>query len=96
MLTVATKETEGFRRFKRSAQFFNYKIQVRESLRGAETAEGRAQELGSCPSQTDLGPQGKLLEKQNGKNTGEVGGRWKGRLEGYVSVCKTRLGEFPL
>lgn len=28
VLTVATKETEGFRRFKRSAQFFNYKIQV--------------------------------------------------------------------
>uniref|UniRef100_A0A8I6GFD5 Procollagen-lysine,2-oxoglutarate 5-dioxygenase 1 n=1 Tax=Rattus norvegicus TaxID=10116 RepID=A0A8I6GFD5_RAT len=27
VLTVATKETEGFRRFKRSAQFFNYKIQ---------------------------------------------------------------------
>lgn len=31
VLTVATKETEGFRRFKRSAQFFNYKIQVRGS-----------------------------------------------------------------
>lgn len=31
VLTVATKETEGFRRFKRSAQFFNYKIQVRAS-----------------------------------------------------------------
>uniref|UniRef100_A0A7M4F920 Procollagen-lysine,2-oxoglutarate 5-dioxygenase 1 n=1 Tax=Crocodylus porosus TaxID=8502 RepID=A0A7M4F920_CROPO len=28
VLTVATKETEGFTRFKRSAQFFNYKIQV--------------------------------------------------------------------
>nr|XP_037840962.1 procollagen-lysine,2-oxoglutarate 5-dioxygenase 1 isoform X2 [Chlorocebus sabaeus] len=28
VLTVATKETEGFRRFKRSAQFFNYKIQA--------------------------------------------------------------------
>uniref|UniRef100_A0A2K6SN18 Procollagen-lysine,2-oxoglutarate 5-dioxygenase 1 n=1 Tax=Saimiri boliviensis boliviensis TaxID=39432 RepID=A0A2K6SN18_SAIBB len=27
VITVATKETEGFRRFKRSAQFFNYKIQ---------------------------------------------------------------------
>lgn len=32
VLTVATKETEGFRRFKRSAQFFNYKIQVRRGL----------------------------------------------------------------
>ena len=29
VLTVATTETEGFRRFKRSGQFFNYKIQVR-------------------------------------------------------------------
>ncbi|XP_077168253.1 procollagen-lysine,2-oxoglutarate 5-dioxygenase 1 [Paroedura picta] len=28
VLTVATTETEGFRRFQRSAQFFNYKIQV--------------------------------------------------------------------
>ncbi|XP_038602290.1 procollagen-lysine,2-oxoglutarate 5-dioxygenase 1 [Tachyglossus aculeatus] len=28
VLTVATRETEGFRRFKRSAQFFNYKVQV--------------------------------------------------------------------
>ncbi|KAB0392852.1 hypothetical protein E2I00_000007, partial [Balaenoptera physalus] len=28
VLTVATKETEGFRRFKRSAQFFSYKIQA--------------------------------------------------------------------
>uniref|UniRef100_A0A8C4MQ12 Procollagen-lysine,2-oxoglutarate 5-dioxygenase 1 n=1 Tax=Equus asinus asinus TaxID=83772 RepID=A0A8C4MQ12_EQUAS len=28
VLTVATKESEGFRRFKRSAQFFNYKIQA--------------------------------------------------------------------
>uniref|UniRef100_A0A8C3LU75 Procollagen-lysine,2-oxoglutarate 5-dioxygenase 1 n=1 Tax=Chrysolophus pictus TaxID=9089 RepID=A0A8C3LU75_CHRPC len=28
VLTVATKQTEGFRRFRRSAQFFNYKIQV--------------------------------------------------------------------
>ncbi|XP_067423547.1 procollagen-lysine,2-oxoglutarate 5-dioxygenase 1 [Emydura macquarii macquarii] len=28
VLTVATKETEGFSRFKRSAQFFNYKVQV--------------------------------------------------------------------
>uniref|UniRef100_A0A8B7TZV7 Procollagen-lysine,2-oxoglutarate 5-dioxygenase 1-like n=1 Tax=Castor canadensis TaxID=51338 RepID=A0A8B7TZV7_CASCN len=28
VLTVATKETEGFRRFKRSAQFFNYRIQA--------------------------------------------------------------------
>uniref|UniRef100_G1RF62 procollagen-lysine 5-dioxygenase n=1 Tax=Nomascus leucogenys TaxID=61853 RepID=G1RF62_NOMLE len=28
VITVATKETEGFRRFKRSAQFFNYKIQA--------------------------------------------------------------------
>ncbi|OXB64355.1 hypothetical protein ASZ78_009938 [Callipepla squamata] len=28
VLTVATKQTEGFRRFKRSAQFFNYKVQV--------------------------------------------------------------------
>ncbi|XP_074831725.1 procollagen-lysine,2-oxoglutarate 5-dioxygenase 1 isoform X2 [Carettochelys insculpta] len=28
VLTVATKETEGFKRFKRSAQFFNYKVQV--------------------------------------------------------------------
>uniref|UniRef100_A0ACB8EEG2 Procollagen-lysine,2-oxoglutarate 5-dioxygenase 1 n=1 Tax=Sphaerodactylus townsendi TaxID=933632 RepID=A0ACB8EEG2_9SAUR len=27
VLTVATKETEGFRRFQRSAQFFSYKIQ---------------------------------------------------------------------
>uniref|UniRef100_A0A8C7ATW8 Procollagen-lysine,2-oxoglutarate 5-dioxygenase 1 n=1 Tax=Neovison vison TaxID=452646 RepID=A0A8C7ATW8_NEOVI len=28
VLTVATRETEGFRRFKRSGQFFNYKIQA--------------------------------------------------------------------
>ncbi|TFK13688.1 microtubule-associated protein 2 [Platysternon megacephalum] len=28
VLTVATQETEGFKRFKRSAQFFNYKVQV--------------------------------------------------------------------
>uniref|UniRef100_A0A8C8RQX8 Procollagen-lysine,2-oxoglutarate 5-dioxygenase 1 n=1 Tax=Pelusios castaneus TaxID=367368 RepID=A0A8C8RQX8_9SAUR len=28
VLTVATTETEGFRRFKRSAQFFNYRVQV--------------------------------------------------------------------
>lgn len=28
VLTVATKQTEGFRRFRRSAQFFNYKVQV--------------------------------------------------------------------
>ncbi|XP_072607279.1 procollagen-lysine,2-oxoglutarate 5-dioxygenase 1 isoform X1 [Vulpes vulpes] len=28
VLTVATTETEGFRRFKRSGQFFNYKIQA--------------------------------------------------------------------
>ncbi|XP_075762735.1 procollagen-lysine,2-oxoglutarate 5-dioxygenase 1 [Pelodiscus sinensis] len=28
VLTVATKETEGFKRFKRSAQLFNYKVQV--------------------------------------------------------------------
>ncbi|XP_042333915.1 procollagen-lysine,2-oxoglutarate 5-dioxygenase 1 isoform X2 [Sceloporus undulatus] len=28
VLTVATKETEGFRRFQRSAQFFNYEIKV--------------------------------------------------------------------
>lgn len=31
VLTVATKQTEGFRRFRRSAQFFNYKIQVMAS-----------------------------------------------------------------
>uniref|UniRef100_A0A8V5HGL2 Procollagen-lysine,2-oxoglutarate 5-dioxygenase 1 n=1 Tax=Melopsittacus undulatus TaxID=13146 RepID=A0A8V5HGL2_MELUD len=28
VLTVATKQTEGFQRFRRSAQFFNYKVQV--------------------------------------------------------------------
>uniref|UniRef100_A0A8C4UWL6 Procollagen-lysine,2-oxoglutarate 5-dioxygenase 1 n=1 Tax=Falco tinnunculus TaxID=100819 RepID=A0A8C4UWL6_FALTI len=28
ILTVATKQTEGFQRFRRSAQFFNYKVQV--------------------------------------------------------------------
>lgn len=28
VLTVATKETDGFRRFRRSAQFFNYNIKV--------------------------------------------------------------------
>lgn len=31
VLTVATKQTEGFQRFRRSAQFFNYKIQVMSS-----------------------------------------------------------------
>lgn len=31
VLTVATKQTEGFRRFRRSAQFFNYKVQVMTS-----------------------------------------------------------------
>lgn len=31
VLTVATKQTEGFRRFRRSAQFFNYKVQVTTS-----------------------------------------------------------------
>lgn len=31
VLTVATKETEGFQRFRRSAQFFNYKVQVMSS-----------------------------------------------------------------
>uniref|UniRef100_A0A663LMI7 Procollagen-lysine,2-oxoglutarate 5-dioxygenase 1 n=1 Tax=Athene cunicularia TaxID=194338 RepID=A0A663LMI7_ATHCN len=28
VLTVATKQTEGFQRFRRSARFFNYKVQV--------------------------------------------------------------------
>lgn len=46
VLTVATKETEGFRRFKRSAQFFNYKIQVRGSPGGAETAAGWRESTG--------------------------------------------------
>lgn len=40
VLTVATKETEGFRRFKRSAQFFNYKIQVRGYLGGGRDSQG--------------------------------------------------------
>ena len=40
VLTVATKETEGFRRFKRSAQFFNYKIQVGGSLGGGRDSRG--------------------------------------------------------
>lgn len=31
VLTVATKQTEGFQRFRRSAQFFNYKLQVMSS-----------------------------------------------------------------
>lgn len=31
VLTVATKQTEGFQRFRRSAQFFNYKLQVMAS-----------------------------------------------------------------
>lgn len=31
VLTVATKQTEGFQRFRRSAQFFNYKVQVMAS-----------------------------------------------------------------
>lgn len=31
VLTVATKQTEGFQRFRRSAQFFNYKVQVMSS-----------------------------------------------------------------
>ncbi|XP_060026870.1 procollagen-lysine,2-oxoglutarate 5-dioxygenase 1 isoform X3 [Erinaceus europaeus] len=43
VLTVATKETEGFRRFKRSAQFFNYKIQalgLGEDWAGKEASAG--------------------------------------------------------
>jgi len=31
VLTVATKQTEGFQRFRRSAQFFNYEVQVMAS-----------------------------------------------------------------
>nr|XP_008165440.1 procollagen-lysine,2-oxoglutarate 5-dioxygenase 1 [Chrysemys picta bellii] len=41
VLTVATQETEGFKRFKRSAQFFNYKVQVLgldEEWRGEDKA----------------------------------------------------------
>uniref|UniRef100_A0A452I450 Procollagen-lysine,2-oxoglutarate 5-dioxygenase 1 n=1 Tax=Gopherus agassizii TaxID=38772 RepID=A0A452I450_9SAUR len=43
VLTVATQETEGFKRFKRSAQFFNYKVQVLgldEEWRGEDKKAG--------------------------------------------------------
>ncbi|XP_004705482.1 procollagen-lysine,2-oxoglutarate 5-dioxygenase 1 [Echinops telfairi] len=49
VLTVATRETEGFRRFKRSAQFFNYKIQVlglgEDWNGGQETPAGGGQKV---------------------------------------------------
>lgn len=32
MITVATAETEGYRRFLRSAEFFNYTVRVRRGM----------------------------------------------------------------
>lgn len=39
VITVATAETEGYRRFLRSAEFFNYTVRVRRGGAGGE--EGR-------------------------------------------------------
>lgn len=78
VLTVATKETEGFRRFKRSAQFFNYKIQVRGSPGAAETTEEwRGRPGAGCPPfPNGLGATG---ETSGSLNVGNELGKARGR-----------------